>query len=220
MRLLKYKKEWFPLMIQFEEGGKKLVSLKKLGEENIFKDYNFDFGETYTLNYKFENSDHVHTTLEVSGDELFRRSMKCLNHFFIDEEDLNTIRNCCCEFFGLKSIREISKSKFKKVKKDYEPRIVRYVEKSLIRNSYKEFVKDMICCYFFIKLLVREEEEQETNTLTVIDCPSDKNRWKKLGDEEQETWKDQPITKRLNLSFKEYKKMSSMGYLRYSWKVS
>ena len=196
-------------MIQFEEGG------KKLGEENIFKDYNFDFGETYTLNYKFENSDHVHTTLEVSGDELFRRSMNCLNQTFIDEEDINNIRNCCCEFFGLKSIREISKSKFKKVKKDYEPRIVRYVEKSLIRNSYKEFVKDMICCYFFIKLLVREEEEQETNTLTVIDCPSDKNRWKKLGD-----WKDQPITKRLNLSFKEYKKMSSMGYLRYSWKVS
>ena len=212
MRLVKHKdtKEWFPIMCHtVEEDG------EKLGVENIFKDYNFDFGETYTLNYKFENSDHVHTTLEVSGDELFRRSMKCLNHFFIDEEDLNTIRNCCCEFFGLKSIREISKSKFKKVKKDYEPRKVRYVEKSLIRNSYKEFVKDMICCYFFIKLLVREEEEQETNTLTVIDGPSDKNRWKKLGD-----WKDQPITKRLNLSFKEYKKMSSMEYLRYSWKVS
>ncbi len=215
MRLLKYKKEWFPLMIQFEEGGKKLVSLKKLGEENTFKDYNFDFGETYTLNYKFENSDYVHTTLEVSGHELLERSLGLLNYEFKDEEDINNIRNCCCEFFGLKSIREISKSRFEKVKKDYDPEKVEDVEKSFVNNDYKEFVKDMICCYFFIKLLVREEEEQETNTLTVIDCPSDKNRWKKLGD-----WKDQPITKRLNLSFKEYKKMSSMGYLRYSWKVS
>ena len=82
MRLCKHKdtKEWIPIMchtVDVEQG-------EKFGFENMFKDYNFDFGETYTLNYKFENSDHVHTTLEVSGDELFRRSMNCLNQNFID----------------------------------------------------------------------------------------------------------------------------------------
>ena len=132
MRLLKHKdtKEWFPIMTHtFEEGG------KKLGEENIFKDYNFDFGETYTLNYKFKNSKQVHTTLKVSGHELLGRSLNCLNQYFTDEEDINNIRNFCCEFFCLKSIREMSKSQFEKVKKDYVPWKVEYVDQEEGTNS-------------------------------------------------------------------------------------
>ena len=76
-----------------------------------------------------------------------------------------------------------------------------------------EYLLHMMCCYFLIKLLTREGVPEKTNTLTVIDCPNDKREIP--GD-----WKDHPIVKRLNLSFKVYKKMLSMGYLTYEWEVS
>jgi len=178
-----------------------------------------DLNEKYTLVWKLDGEEKT-VTYEYDGFSLFKSAMAGLN-FFVSEWGMDggqwaPIRRETGTIASLWSTLTINPKKYKLAIKGYDKDMKLFLKKAKNGDKMKlEMVETFIATYLYIKMSSRDSDEEEYTTLVTNDFLSVSDaKMNLLANDADESWKNSPIAKELNLnSWDEYKATMSNGIM-------
>lgn len=163
--------------------------------------------ERYTMIYEYPN--YEPKIYSYTGDQLCEAFLRVAN--FLECNNVSELRTELNTIMSLIAARNINYKLYKSVHKNYERHIVKFFEKHFKAfNKPISLLKDMIKASLYIKLMQRNDKEAGYTAVKISDV--------QLSEEEiqayEDTWQNQAVTKRLNISsFDMYKELLKAGVL-------
>lgn len=213
------RKTWTPVLITDSK------DLNKIDFDKTFSSRGIGLNETYKLSWKMNHSGYQRVLFEVKGMDLINRSTKVLNRYFSEKlpngkyPDMNDVKELTQTFVNLYGHGLVEPNTFHTLKKRNHLENYKLVKRVLKKRKGDdwELVLSMMCTYLMFKF-EQSDSDKKTNHLVVVDHLSQPKWIEESKDKSSEMyWKNQPIVRRNNWTWEEFKQSFEYGFLKWEW---
>jgi hypothetical protein len=221
---------WIPLMVGVKENG-------EMDLENTTDSTGIGMNKTYKVSWKMNHSGFQRELIKVKGSELIKRSSIILNTYFSEKKpngeypDWFDVKEVTQTYLNLYGHGLTEPKTYRTLKELNHPHNFNLVKRVLKKRKGVEwdFVLSMISTYYMFKRVQETERIYDvggddrgdrvvSNHLVVTDYQSPPSWIYESKDENSEIyWKNQPIVKRLGMSFEDYIEGLQIGFLMWDW---